>query len=309
MSEKISMKNVFKPVTAACMQALILIGCGGNENASTANSLESSVNSSQIKTFFVSTESTLIVTDLAPAISLNTKEKPLYENEVYKSQVIPYRPDVSNGEREYSQLASPRAGSASPQLYGAWSDAGSWPLIPLHAALLPDGQVMTYGTDANGKQTGLFIYDVWNPTQDVGSGHLTLPNGTNTDIFCSAQTLLPVTGALFIAGGDNYVNGATSNNGNNNSNVFDYTNNTLIRGQNMNRPRWYGSVTTMAAGYIRGKRYSPIQVFSVALLTVGVLISAWADATSKVIILMPSPLPSSFRANTEQRANQCPPQT
>lgn len=46
--------------------------------------------------------------------------------------------------------------------------------------------------------------------------------------------------------------------------------------------RSFGSVTTMGAGWLRGKRYSPLQVFSVALLTVGVIISAWADAASKV---------------------------
>lgn len=46
--------------------------------------------------------------------------------------------------------------------------------------------------------------------------------------------------------------------------------------------RSFGSVTTMGAGWLRGKRYSSLQVFSVALLTVGVIISAWADAASKV---------------------------
>lgn len=46
--------------------------------------------------------------------------------------------------------------------------------------------------------------------------------------------------------------------------------------------RSFGSVTTMLAGYIKGKRYSMVQVLSVYLLTVGVLISAWADCESKV---------------------------
>lgn len=46
--------------------------------------------------------------------------------------------------------------------------------------------------------------------------------------------------------------------------------------------RSFGSVTTMIAGYLRGKRYSPLQILSVVLLTVGVLISAWADSESKV---------------------------
>lgn len=46
--------------------------------------------------------------------------------------------------------------------------------------------------------------------------------------------------------------------------------------------RSFGSVTTMLAGVIRGKRYSMLQVLSVALLTAGVLVSAWADSESKV---------------------------
>lgn len=46
--------------------------------------------------------------------------------------------------------------------------------------------------------------------------------------------------------------------------------------------RSFGSVTTMLAGFLRGKRYSPLQILSVLLLTAGVLISAWADSERKV---------------------------
>lgn len=46
--------------------------------------------------------------------------------------------------------------------------------------------------------------------------------------------------------------------------------------------RSFGSVTTMAAGWVKGKVYSPIQVISVAILTLGVMISAWADTEAKV---------------------------
>lgn len=46
--------------------------------------------------------------------------------------------------------------------------------------------------------------------------------------------------------------------------------------------RSFGSVTTMAAGWLWGKKYSRLQVFSVALLTVGVVGSALADAEAKV---------------------------
>lgn len=51
--------------------------------------------------------------------------------------------------------------------------------------------------------------------------------------------------------------------------------------------RSFGSASTMAAGWLRGKRYSTLQVFSVALLTVGVIVSARADAAGKVGDLNP----------------------
>lgn len=46
--------------------------------------------------------------------------------------------------------------------------------------------------------------------------------------------------------------------------------------------RSFGSVLTMGAGWLRGKRYSPVQVLAVAVLTLGVIISASADAQIKV---------------------------
>ena len=46
--------------------------------------------------------------------------------------------------------------------------------------------------------------------------------------------------------------------------------------------RSFGSVTTLTVGWLCGKRYSKVQVGSVAALTLGVVVSAWADAVSKV---------------------------
>lgn len=48
-----------------------------------------------------------------------------------------------------------------------------------------------------------------------------------------------------------------------------------------------GSVTTMLVGYIWGTRYTRVQVFSVAMITVGVILAAMADAQSKVCFLKP----------------------
>ncbi|KAF5231573.1 hypothetical protein FAUST_9209 [Fusarium austroamericanum] len=42
-----------------------------------------------------------------------------------------------------------------------------------------------------------------------------------------------------------------------------------------------GSITTMAAGYLHGKRYTQTQVIAVFLLTLGVILAAWSDAQAK----------------------------
>jgi YVTN family beta-propeller protein len=137
---------------------------------------------------------------------------------------------------------------------GAWSPLTNWPLISIHAALTPDKRVLTYGTKGDGTQTGYFIYDVWDYTAGLSGGHMTLDNMTTTDIFCSSQIILPQSGEILIAGGDNWTGTGTTNQGNNNSNIFDYGNNTLAASGNMHRARWYSSSTVLVNGeiYIQG---------------------------------------------------------
>ena len=156
---------------------------------------------------------------------------------------------------------------------GAWDSpaANNWPLIAVHAALTPDGRVLTYGTWSviNGtnnpaQQTGYFKYDIWNPAAGLSGGHLTLDSARESDLFCSSQVILPDSGSVFIAGGDNWTGTGTTNTGNNNSNIFRPSDNTLYREvitsgpppvyKNMNRARWYSSSTVLANGeiYIQG---------------------------------------------------------
>ncbi len=139
-------------------------------------------------------------------------------------------------------------------LKGRWSEVLPWPLIAIHAVLLPEGRVLTYGTDSNGRQTGFFSYDVWDPAAGPGVDHLTLPNGTGTDLFCGSQLVLPLSGAVLLAGGDNWTGTNTTNTANNNSNLFDSSTSTLARGADMKRARWYSSATTLPNGetYIQG---------------------------------------------------------
>ena len=139
-------------------------------------------------------------------------------------------------------------------LKGMWSPVYTWPLIPVHAVLMPDGRVMTYGTTSAGMQTGYFSYDIWDGAGAPNVGHDTLHNTTGTDIFCSSQLMLPQRGSVFLAGGDNWTGTATTNTGNNNTNILDPGTNALSRGLNMNRARWYSTSTTLINGeiYIQG---------------------------------------------------------
>jgi YVTN family beta-propeller protein len=161
----------------------------------------------------------------------------------------------ASGERRQAQaFVPPNAIPADAYLNGMWSPVYPWPIIAVHSVLLPDGRVLTYGSDTTGLQTGHANVDVWDSSGAPDQGHLTLPNGTGTDIFCSSQLVLPQTGKVFIAGGDVWNGTSTTNGPNNNSNLFDAASNTLTRGPNMQRARWYSSATTLITGetYLQG---------------------------------------------------------
>src|SRR5690606_13278123 len=63
----------------------------------------------------------------------------------------------------------PSPSPSSKRQTGAWSPVVEWPLLSIHAALLPDGRVMTYGTDLSRTGTGAFMYDVFDPAGDIHS--------------------------------------------------------------------------------------------------------------------------------------------
>ena len=134
---------------------------------------------------------------------------------------------------------------------GKWSPVFKWPLIAIHSALTADGRVMTYGTDENGAQGGQFIYDIWNPSLGTDNiSHSVLPNSTGTDLFCSAQVLLPGTDNLLITGGDSRGDGRSPNRGVTDTNLFNSSSDVLVQGHPMNYPRWYPTTTTLPSGEI-----------------------------------------------------------
>ncbi len=137
---------------------------------------------------------------------------------------------------------------------GRWGPVEEWPLVAIHAAVTNDGRVVTYGTTAEGQQTGRFTYDVWTPQRSAASGHLTLPNTTETDLFCNLQLNRSDTGELLMFGGDDWTGTGTTNTGNADIVAYDPATGAIRTLPGMHRPRWYGTGTTLADGsvYVQG---------------------------------------------------------
>jgi hypothetical protein len=160
------------------------------------------------------------------------------------------RGDVDTPVVDDGRARALAAGVSTRQLVGSFGPAFGWPVIPIHLALLPDGRVMSYGTDASGAQGAKLIYTLWEPTQGTAAGAFsTLPNTTGTDLFCNTQVLLPGSGDLLLLGGDrtdawNRRNYATAD-----VVRFQPASNTMVKQVvSMSARRWYASVVTTARG-------------------------------------------------------------
>ncbi|MGC2222390.1 MAG: galactose oxidase-like domain-containing protein [Methylocella sp.] len=175
----------------------------------------------------------------------------------------PARPNLVLGQTPgipKSMRVAPKAALGTVPIGGGaggfFGPSFPWPIIPIHMALLPSGSVLNYGTDQTGAQGAELLYDVWDPTLGNGSNaHTILPNGTLTDIFCGAASLIgegpfvptSLTSNMLITGGDSTVTGVR-NFSNNKVNVFNPGNNTLTASGTMNFPRWYHSITSLRNG-------------------------------------------------------------
>jgi hypothetical protein len=178
----------------------------------------------------------------------------------------PARPNLVLGQTPAIPQSTPLAPQAVPRAAvpigggagGYFGPAFPWPIIPIHRALLPDGRVLSYGTDETGAQGAQGIYDVWDPKlgNDTGAHTTILSSPTKTDIFCSASSLIGVglsgpnklSGKLLITGGDATVNGMR-NFSNNNVEIFAPKDNSLAAsGTTMKFARWYPSITSLRNG-------------------------------------------------------------
>jgi hypothetical protein len=117
---------------------------------------------------------------------------------------------------------------------GEWTAPFAWPAVAIHAALLPNRQVMTYGR--HHRQPVL-----WNPASPGSFTSLPLP----ADFFCSGLTLLR-SGRLLLAGG----HAGVDNFGLKSAYQFNHATRQWIRSADMRNGRWYPTLTTLPTGQI-----------------------------------------------------------
>jgi len=148
----------------------------------------------------------------------------------------------------------------SPVLGGGWSDVVDWPLVAIHAALLPNGKVLAWDATPDDSDDDPHTTDnyttrvtLWDPVADT---HVETNNDTDSDLFCAGSAHL-WDGRILFAGGDGGRAGA--NGPLPNTNIYEPATNTWRRSVNMNAPRWYSSVAALGNGEMLtfGGTYDP----------------------------------------------------
>ncbi|MEO3811083.1 galactose oxidase early set domain-containing protein [Sphaerisporangium sp. B11E5] len=143
-----------------------------------------------------------------------------------------------------SVLVSASPATAALDATGQWGALLPWPVVPINSALTADGKLMTFGTDSGGVQGGQWNFDVWDPATNT---HVTPPNTTFTDLFCSAQVYDPIRDVVFTVGGDDRRDVEVSGP----SGVTSYSAAAGILDEApMNMARWYPTATVMPSGEI-----------------------------------------------------------
>ena len=144
-----------------------------------------------------------------------------------------------------------------PAMVGAWSEVTDWPLVAIHAHLLPTGEVMFWdrhdvldgdprahaGRDSGhggaGEETvGIIVPRLWNPA----TGQVTMAAEPPFDLFCSGHTFL-ADGRLFVAGGH-----VVDNVGLADAAIYDPFADAWTDLPDMGSARWYPTATTLADG-------------------------------------------------------------
>jgi len=120
----------------------------------------------------------------------------------------------------------------NPAQTGLWSGTIAWPMVTVHANVLPDGQILFFDGQNFGSDAKL-----WDP---LTGAFTDVPVSDN--VFCSGHAPL-ADGTILVAGGH-----AGGHIGIDATNIFDPRNRSWSMAGHMSNPRWYPTVTTLSDG-------------------------------------------------------------
>ena len=137
----------------------------------------------------------------------------------------------------------------TPANFGQWSDVMPWPVIAVHANLMPNGKVIAWDAtpddfddDPHTTENYTTRVTVWDPQTNL---HIQANNDTNADLFCAGSSHL-WDGRILFAGGDSGIDGL--NGPLSNTSIYDPETNTWEQMPDMAAPRWYSSNAALPNG-------------------------------------------------------------
>ena len=139
------------------------------------------------------------------------------------------------GNRTTSDPVSFTVTGPSLSQTGQWAGPFNWPIVAVHAALLPNGEVLALDGQEQG---GVAI--VWNPT----TSSITSTPNSFSNLFCAGLGALP-NGKALVTGGH-----VAAFVGIRDTNLFDAVTRTWTPAARMAYARWYPTVTSLPDGRI-----------------------------------------------------------
>jgi Domain of unknown function (DUF1929)/Bacterial Ig domain/Concanavalin A-like lectin/glucanases superfamily len=150
------------------------------------------------------------------------------------SHILTARARDAAGNSSVSASVPVTVQSATPSDVGQWSSVSNWPLVSVHAILLPTGDVLAFdGAAQNGAAY------LWNPTSNTFTSRNAADN-----IFCAGHCLLP-DGRVLVVGGHiaNFV-------GIPDANLFNPSTANWTQIPSMSFGRWYPTAITLPDGRV-----------------------------------------------------------
>lgn len=127
--------------------------------------------------------------------------------------------------------------TADADVAGMWTGLAKWPVVAIHANLLPNGHVLTYGTPSTSTDQNSQSFDDWDPAQGLAEpSHTVTSNQTSINSFCSASKLV-ANELLLVTGGNSEKSTGVWDEGNRRFSA--------VTTAPLQYPRWYASIVRL----------------------------------------------------------------